>query len=135
MRTIRLSIAPIRYRTVQDGARAAPLRRAEDKENGSVNKTELIDAVAAHTGNAKSTVAEVLAGLEDVVVASVAKGEKVALTGFVSFDRVDRKARTARNPQTGEAIQVKASKAPKVAAGASFKKIVKGEAPAPSIRG
>ena len=100
-----------------------------------MNKTELIDAVAAHTGNAKSTVAEVLAGLEDVVVASVAKGEKVALTGFVSFDRVDRKARTARNPQTGEAIQVKASKAPKVAAGARFKKIVKGEAPAPSIRG
>ena len=56
---------------------AAPLRRAEDKEN-SVNKTELIEAVAAHTGNAKSTVAEVLAGLEDVVVATVNKGEKVA---------------------------------------------------------
>lgn len=99
----------------------------------AVNKTELIDAVATHTGNAKSTVAEVLAGLEDVVVATVSKGEKVALTGFVSFDRVDRKARTARNPQTGEAIQVKASKAPKVAAGASFKKVVKGEAAAPSI--
>jgi DNA-binding protein HU-beta len=99
----------------------------------AVNKTELIDAVATHTGNAKSTVAEVLAGLEDVVVATVSKGEKVALTGFVSFDRVDRKARTARNPQTGAAIQVKASKAPKVAAGASFKKVVKGEAPAPSI--
>ena len=94
-----------------------------------MNKTELIDAVATHTGNAKSTVAEVLAGLEDVVVATVSKGEKVALTGFVSFDRVDRKARTARNPQTGAAIQVKASKAPKVAAGASFKKVVKGEAP------
>ena len=55
-----------------------------------MNKTELIDAVATHTGNAKSTVAEVLAGLEDVVVATVSKGEKVALTGFVSFDRVDR---------------------------------------------
>jgi DNA-binding protein HU-beta len=99
-----------------------------------VNKTELIDAVAAHTGQAKSTVADILAGLEDVVVASVAKGEKVALTGFVSFDKVQRKARTARNPQTGETIQVKASAAPKVAAGASFKKIVKGEAPAPTIK-
>jgi len=100
-----------------------------------VNKTELIEAVAAHTGSPKSTVAEILGGLEDVVVANVAKGEKVAITGFVSFDRVDRKARTARNPQTGEAIQVKASKAPRVAAGASFKKVVKGEVKAPKLNG
>ena len=65
-----------------------------------MNKTELIEAVAAHTGQAKSTVAEILGGLEDIVVGTVNKGEKVALTGFVSFERVDRKARTARNPQT-----------------------------------
>ena len=98
-----------------------------------MNKTELIEAVAAHTGQAKSTVAEILAGLEDIVVGTVNKGEKVALTGFVSFDRVDRKARTARNPQTGAENKGPASKAPKVSAGASFKNVIKGNAPAPKI--
>jgi DNA-binding protein HU-beta len=100
-----------------------------------MNKSELITAVAAHTGVEAKVVASVLGGTEDVVAASVAKGEKVAITGFVSFERVDRKARTARNPATGEPIQVKASKAPKVSAGASFKKIVNGQAPAPAING
>jgi len=64
----------------------------------------------------------------------VAQGEKVTVTGFVSFEQVQRKARTARNPQTGEAIQVKATKAPKVSIGASFKKVVRGEERAPKIR-
>jgi len=99
-----------------------------------VNKTELIETVATHTGIAKSTVAEVLGGFEEVVLASVAQGEKVTVTGFVSFEQVQRKARTARNPQTGEAIQVKATKAPKVSIGASFKKVVRGEERAPKIR-
>ena len=100
-----------------------------------MNKTELIETVATHTGIAKSTVAEVLGGFEEVVLASVAQGEKVTVTGFVSFEQVQRKARTARNPQTGEAIQVKATKAPKVSIGASFKKVVRGEERAPKIRG
>lgn len=98
-----------------------------------MNKTELVTAIAGHTDIDKRTVAAVLDGLEDVVSANVKKGEKVALTGFVSFERVARKARTARNPQTGEAVHVKASKAPKVTAGATLKKIVKGELPAPRI--
>jgi DNA-binding protein HU-beta len=80
-----------------------------------VNKAELVDAIVAESGATKSTVAEVLKAFEDVV-----------LSGFLSFERVDRKARTARNPQTGEAIQVKASKAPKVSIGSTFKKAVKG---------
>jgi DNA-binding protein HU-beta len=100
-----------------------------------MNKSELIAAVAAHTGVESKVVATVIGGTEDVVTASVTNGEKVALTGFVSFERVERKARTARNPATGEAIQVKASRAPKVSAGASFKKIVNGQAPAPAIKG
>ena len=91
-----------------------------------MNKTELIEAVAAKADQPKSTVAKILEELENVVVSSVTKGEKVAITGFVSFERVNRAARTARNPQTGETIQVKASTAPKVSAGATFKKAVKG---------
>ena len=80
----------------------------------------------AETGATKTTVAEVLKSLEDVVVANVSKGEKIVLSGFLSFERVERKARTARNPQTGETIQVKASRAPKVSIGSTFKKAVKG---------
>ena len=98
-----------------------------------ITKSDLIASVAAHTGYTAKDVAAVLAGLEDVVVANVAKGEKVVLTGFVTFDRAQRAARTGRNPQTGEAIKIKASKAPKVSAGDSFKKVVNGEAPAPKI--
>jgi DNA-binding protein HU-beta len=77
-----------------------------------VNKAELVDAIVAESGATKSTVTEVLKGFEDVVVKNVSKGEKIVLSGFLSFERVARKARTARNPQTGEAIQVKASNAP-----------------------
>jgi DNA-binding protein HU-beta len=89
--------------------------------------------VAAHTGSTAKDVSSVLAGLEDVVVANVAKGEKVVMTGFLTFDRVKRAARTGRNPQTGETIAIKASTSPKVSAGASFKKVVNGQAPAPKL--
>ncbi|HUX04557.1 MAG TPA: HU family DNA-binding protein [Acidimicrobiales bacterium] len=91
-----------------------------------MNKAELVDAIVAESGATKNTVAEVLKAFEDVVVSNVSKGEKIVLSGFLSFERVDRKARTARNPQTGEAIQVNASKAPKVSIGSTFKKAVKG---------
>ena len=52
----------------------------------------------------------VAAGIEDVVVANVAKGEKVVITGFLTFDRTSRAARTGRNPQTGEAIKIPAKR-------------------------
>ena len=98
-----------------------------------ITKTDFIAAVSAHTGYTSKDVAAVLAGVEDVVVANVAKGEKVVLTGFLTFDRAQRAARTGRNPQTGETIKIKASKSPKVSAGASFKKVVNGLAPAPKL--
>jgi DNA-binding protein HU-beta len=91
-----------------------------------VNKAELVDAIASESELSKSVVSDVLRAFEDVVVSNVAKGEKIVLSGFLSFERVARKARTARNPQTGEAIQVAASKAPKVSIGTTFKKAVKG---------
>jgi DNA-binding protein HU-beta len=91
-----------------------------------VNKSELVEAIAAECDLSKSSVTDVLRAFEEVVVENVAKGEKIVLSGFLSFERVDRKARTARNPQTGETIQVAASRAPKVSIGSTFKKTVKG---------
>jgi len=105
----------------------------DEGETVPLTKTDLIQAVAGHTGSSAKDVATVLAGLEDVVVANVAKGEKVVITGFLTFDRAQRAARKGRNPQTGETISIKASKSPKVSAGASFKKVVNGQAPAPKI--
>ena len=90
-----------------------------------MNKTELVETVATHTGIAKSTVAEVLSGFEEVVVASVAAGEKVTVTGFMSFEQVARKARTARNPQTGAAIKIAKRRVPKFTAGKALKLAVK----------
>ena len=55
------------------------------------------------------------------------------LTRVDGVDRAQRAARTGRNPQTGETIKIKASKSPKVSAGASFKKVVNGQAPAPKL--
>jgi len=106
--------------------------RIFESEYIPVNKTELVSAISTHTDVDLKTVATVLGGLEDVVSATVKKGEKVAITGFASFDRVERKARTARNPQTGEPIKSSASKAPRISAGAAFKKVVNGQARPPS---
>lgn len=91
-----------------------------------MNKAELVEAIAADCDVTKSVVQDILKAFEDVVVENVSKGEKIVLSGFLSFERVERKARTARNPQTGEAIQVPASRAPKVSIGTTFKKAVKG---------
>ena len=98
-----------------------------------MNRKELVAAVVAHTGQDRKTVEAVIGGFVDATLASVAKGEVVTLPGFAKFAKVKRAARTGRNPATGETIKIKASKSPKVSAGASFKKVVNGQAPAPKI--
>jgi DNA-binding protein HU-beta len=93
-----------------------------------MNKTELIDAIAAKTGIAKSTVDEVLKGMTDVVESTVAMGDdKILIPGFISFQRVKRAARTGRNPQTGEVLQIPASRTVKVTAGARLKSMASGK--------
>lgn len=91
-----------------------------------MNKAELTDAVAESAGVAKADVAKVLAGLEEVVTGAVVGGDKVAITGFVSFEQTQRAARQGRNPQTGATIQIPASKGVKVSAGSKLKNAVKG---------
>ena len=90
-----------------------------------MNKAELIDAVAERTGVAKSTVDEVLKGMTDTIETQVAKGDKIAIPGFISFQKVQRSARTGRNPRTGETINIPASATVKVTAGARLKSSVK----------
>ena len=98
-----------------------------------MNRRELVNAVAAQTGAEPRNVDEVLKGFTDVVTATVAKGEPVAISGFLKLAKVSRPARMGRNPATGEAIKIKASKKVRVTALKAFKDaVMSGKAPAAS---
>ena len=88
------------------------------------SKTELIDLVAAKTGQAKSETTKTVNALLDVIKNELAKGEKVALVGFGTFEVRERAARKGRNPQTGAEIEIAAAKAPAFKAGKDFKEAV-----------
>jgi DNA-binding protein HU-beta len=92
-----------------------------------MNKGDLVDVVAKNTGESKRVVGDVLDELVIQVQKTVKRGEKVTLPGFGTFERRARAARTARNPQTGEPIKIKATKVPAFKAGASFKTYVSGK--------
>src|SRR4051794_5860129 len=89
----------------------------------TVNKAELIDALAGRLGDRKSATAALDAVLAEIQSA-VTKGDKVAITGFGVFEKRVRGARTARNPRTGEAVKVKKTSVPAFRAGASFREMV-----------
>jgi DNA-binding protein HU-beta len=86
-----------------------------------VNKNDLVDAVAEQTGLAKSDAARAVEALLGAVTDALRKGETVALSGFGSFVAKTRAARTGRNPRTGEAIAIPASRAPAFKAGKGLK--------------
>ncbi len=86
-----------------------------------MTKTELIAAIASKSDLPKSTVATALGALTDTIVESVKKGEKVSWSGLGTFDLSERGARKGRNPQTGEAITIAASKSVKFKAAKALK--------------
>jgi DNA-binding protein HU-beta len=92
-----------------------------------VNKKELIDTVANSNGETKRVVGDVVEETLTTIQKQVKRGDKVTIPGFGTFSRRARAARTARNPRTGEAIKVKASKVPAFKAGAGFKTFVSGK--------
>jgi len=98
-----------------------------------VNRRELVNAVAAHTGTEAKVVDGVLKGFSDVILATVSKGDPVVLTGFAKFSKVQTKARMGRNPATGAAIRIKASKKARITPLKGFKDVVLGAAPAPKL--
>lgn len=89
-----------------------------------MNKSELIDTAAGSSGLSRSDTGKALDAIIDAITDAVSKGEKVAIAGFGNFERRERAARTGRNPQTGAAIAVAASKAPAFKAGKQFKDAV-----------
>ena len=82
-----------------------------------MNKTELVAAIADEAGLSKKDAEKALKAFTDVVTEELKKGEKVQLVGFGTFEVSERAAREGRNPQTGAAMKIAASKAPKFKAG------------------
>ncbi|MBB1522958.1 MAG: HU family DNA-binding protein [Clostridiales bacterium] len=86
-----------------------------------MNKSELVDAIVAKTGETKKATEATLNAFLETVVSALQKGEKVQLVGFGTFEVRERAKRKGRNPQTGEEIVIPASKAPVFKAGKNLK--------------
>ncbi len=90
------------------------------------NKADLIDGVATKSGLTKKDATAAVEALFDVVTETLAEGERVQVIGFGSFEVRERAARKGRNPQTGEEIEIPATKVPAFKAGKGLKDSVKG---------
>jgi DNA-binding protein HU-beta len=89
-----------------------------------VNKSELIEQVAARTDMAKTEAAEAVDAVLKTIEDNLSRGADIAITGFGKFHVAERGARQGRNPRTGEAIQIQASRVPRFSAGAGLKQAV-----------
>jgi DNA-binding protein HU-beta len=91
-----------------------------------VNRADLIDVIRDRLGADKKTAESAVDAVLDTIQRAVATGERVAITGFGVFEKVDRAARTGRNPRTGETVKVKKTSVPKFRPGTQFKGVVSG---------
>jgi DNA-binding protein HU-beta len=98
-----------------------------------VNKSQLIDTLAARFEGNRKQAAHALESVLDTITREVAKGEKVAITGFGSFEKRVRDARWVRNPRTGERIKAKKTAIPKFSPGADLKAVVSGAKKLPKL--
>ncbi|MFD4999274.1 HU family DNA-binding protein [Streptomyces buecherae] len=90
-----------------------------------MNKAQLVEAIADKLGG-RQNAADAVDAVLDAIVRAVVGGDRVSVTGFGSFEKVDRPARYARNPQTGERVRVKKTSVPRFRAGQGFKDLVSG---------
>ncbi len=98
-----------------------------------MNKSQLIDALAARYEGNRKAAAHALDSVLDTITREVAKGEKVAITGFGSFEKRIRPARWVRNPQTGEKLKAKKIAVPKFNPGADLKNVISGAKKLPKL--
>ncbi|MGI5514876.1 HU family DNA-binding protein [Streptomyces sp. CA-106131] len=90
-----------------------------------MNKAQLVEAIADKMGG-RQQAAEAVDAVLDAIVRAVVGGDRVSVTGFGSFEKVERPARYARNPQTGERVRVRKTSVPRFRAGQGFKDLVSG---------
>ena len=89
-----------------------------------MNKGDLVVKISEVTGLTKKESEGAVNAFVEAVQSALKSGDKVAIAGFGTFDVSNRKARTGRNPHTGEEIKIAASKTPKFKAGKSFKEMI-----------
>ena len=90
-----------------------------------MNKNELSAAIAAKAGLTRKDAEAAVCAMSDIIAESLKNGEKVQIVGFGAFEVKERPARKARNPRTGEEIEIAAAKAPAFKAGKALKDSVK----------
>ncbi|MCD7101377.1 HU family DNA-binding protein [Pseudoclavibacter sp. 13-3] len=93
--------------------------------DNTLNRSELVAEVANKTGETQAAVNGVLDAVFATVSENIANGVKVSVPGWLSVERTNRAARTGRNPQTGETLNIPASKGVKISAGSKLKAAVK----------
>jgi len=98
-----------------------------------LNRSQLVKAVAAHTGQDSKAVDATIKGLTEVITGVTSKGEPITIAGFAKFARVETKARMGRNPATGAPVRIKASKRVRVTALKAFKEAVLTPSLAPKL--
>jgi len=91
----------------------------------AISRSDLVAAHAEKSGTTKTVADSVLSSFTDVLLEAVAKGDKVSIPGILSVERVERAARTGRNPSTGETIEIPAGFGVKVSAGSKLKAAAK----------
>ena len=91
-----------------------------------MNKSELIDSIAAASDLSKAAAGRALDAMTDTITNALKEGDQVVLVGFGAFSVKERAARTGRNPQTGEPIQIAAAKVPSFKPGKALKDSVNG---------
>ncbi len=89
-----------------------------------MNKEELVQTVAKKTEVSQKLTDEILGSIIETITKTVAKGKKVTLVGFGTFEPRKRAARTGRNPQTGKELKIAAKTVPAFSAGKKFKELV-----------
>ena len=96
------------------------------RKESNVNKSELIDSIAAASDLSKAAAGRALDAMTDTITNALKEGDQVVLVGFGAFSVKERAARTGRNPQTGEPIQIAAAKVPSFKPGKALKDSVNG---------
>jgi DNA-binding protein HU-beta len=100
-----------------------------------MNKSDLVDVIAAATNEGKSKVAALLEAMLNSISGALQRGDKVTLPGFGTFETRSRQARSGRNPRTGAPVKIAATTAPVFKAGATLKGTVAGKKAASAKRG
>ena len=98
-----------------------------------MNRRELVNAVAGHTGQGSKEVDATVRGLVDVIISNVSKGEVVSIPGFAKFSKRQTKARMGRNPQTGAPVKIPARTKARITPLKMYKDVVLGVQKAPKI--